>query len=705
MKNVSVVGLSKSAKRTRKVVSIIAVLALLAALLPVVPAWAAANLSVTPSPSNAGAEVDYAFSVTLSDTDVIPVSQVAGKNVVVTFPSGFEIKTAGVALPVTVTVDSTPYYAQVIPTVSADKLSAAFVVPAALLPSSGNVGGFEVKGLRVKNAAVAGAQTVRLTFEGANKTVQANVTLVAGVYSVTIDQPAANAQVPAGSNVLFKGYVKDAAGNGVGGASVAVKQGSTSIGTGTTLSNGYYEVSITAPTTTSGNVTYTVEASKSVDGVSTSAQTSVTVSVVAGQPAKLDFSTPPSSLTKGQRAKFTVQLKDSYNNVATAGAGGVTVYLNAELTDASGKSLGGRFYDAESGGKEITSVTIAQGSSSADFWFEPVVSFVSTDGKTLTVSASAQGLTATTKSYSSVSTPTAPSGVTVNITPLATDASGAPVAGWPLKVVATLDQAADQDYTVQVNLKSDANPVDWATWDTAANLSFGAAGSKRSGDTIVIAKGKKELVFYVYTTVAAEGKTLAVEVKETSAAPVFSGSNTTSNFSKDLARSLSAGWNVLSTPLKLAGAGTMASLVGDADRIEIVYTFENGSFRQVDKNNEKLEPLKGYFVKMKQGATVSYYLTRATMVEDTVPTKRQLAAGWNLLGVGTLSNLNVEDILANVKDKYTAVVNPGAGNLATWSAVTPASARVEVKPGDAYWVYMAAPGEVTTLAVPQLISP
>jgi hypothetical protein len=52
-----VIGLSKSAKRTRKVLSIIAVLAMLAALLPAVPAWAADVSTVTISEPLAGSPV------------------------------------------------------------------------------------------------------------------------------------------------------------------------------------------------------------------------------------------------------------------------------------------------------------------------------------------------------------------------------------------------------------------------------------------------------------------------------------------------------------------------------------------------------------------------------------------------------------------------------------------------------------------------
>lgn len=68
----------------------------------------------------------------------------------------------------------------------------------------------------------------------------------------------------------------------------------------------------------------------------------------------------PLDVAPGTRASYTISRKDAYDNNTTTGA--ITVYLTAS-------GLGGSFYNASSGGSVITSVAIADGQSSASFWF------------------------------------------------------------------------------------------------------------------------------------------------------------------------------------------------------------------------------------------------------------------------------------------------------------------------------------------------
>ncbi|MBI2099385.1 hypothetical protein HYT45_03180 [Candidatus Uhrbacteria bacterium] len=70
----------------------------------------------------------------------------------------------------------------------------------------------------------------------------------------------------------------------------------------------------------------------------------------------------PGNMTAGTRLGYTVTRKDQFGNLVTSGA--TTVYL---YSNASGSS--DKFYDASSGGNIITSTTIANGSSTANFWY------------------------------------------------------------------------------------------------------------------------------------------------------------------------------------------------------------------------------------------------------------------------------------------------------------------------------------------------
>ncbi|MGA1379803.1 MAG: beta strand repeat-containing protein, partial [Chitinophagaceae bacterium] len=73
----------------------------------------------------------------------------------------------------------------------------------------------------------------------------------------------------------------------------------------------------------------------------------------------------PTDVIAGDRAPYTVTRKDAYNNLAVAG--NETVYISANNT-------GAKFFDAATGGNEITSVQIAAGQSSANFWFRDTIS-------------------------------------------------------------------------------------------------------------------------------------------------------------------------------------------------------------------------------------------------------------------------------------------------------------------------------------------
>lgn len=683
----SVMGLSKSSKRTRKVVSIIAVLALLAALLPVVPAWAAETLTISPDKSSAGATVEYTVTASGLSLTVADVTYNDPCAMEVSFPSGSTLQT-NTAVPVVVTVGTTDYYAQVIPIINGT--SYQLTVPAAALPSSGTVTAVRISGLKVTNPNITSGE-VKLTFKKPepDKELKATLTLVKGVASIKVDKPTAGEEFGIGKSILVSGYVKDVGDQPVGGANVTINGESA----GLTLSTGYFEKTITAPSRAMDSWKITIVASKTIDGVETSTTQEVTVKIVS-EPTKLNFASPPSALTKGVRAKLTVQLLDANNEPAKPKNSPVNVVLSA--VDAS-NNLAGRFYDELTGGKEITSITIGTTSTSAAVYLEPIVT------GTITVRAQASGLTAASFQANVAA---APSKATLTLTPTLIQ-DGSPVAGWPIKAVVTLDQPAGQDEPVTIAV---SGVTDYKI-KSSPELKYYTDLTSISNDTITVGAGKTEATFYILTN----GNTAvgsAVTVNVTVAG--LSDSKTTANLVKyvqpPLERILNAGWNVLSTPLELAGDGNLASLVGGADRFEVAYTYDPSTPEKwVQVTSQKLEVMKGYFVKMKQAGTALYTFKKATSPTQAMPKTAELKAGWNLLGVSVQpgDTKTVADILANVKDKYSAVVNPGKslGNKADWKAVTPTSASdagSRVYAGDAYWVYMTEDGVVAGLAVPEI---
>ncbi|MDD5477349.1 MAG: hypothetical protein PHG87_03995 [Candidatus Omnitrophica bacterium] len=72
----------------------------------------------------------------------------------------------------------------------------------------------------------------------------------------------------------------------------------------------------------------------------------------------------PAAIDAGTRAAYIVTLADARNNNVNAGSGGQVIYLFTTSASANAK-----FYNAASGGKAITSVTIPSGSSLASAWY------------------------------------------------------------------------------------------------------------------------------------------------------------------------------------------------------------------------------------------------------------------------------------------------------------------------------------------------
>ncbi|HTW96221.1 MAG TPA: GC-type dockerin domain-anchored protein [Candidatus Methylomirabilis sp.] len=81
----------------------------------------------------------------------------------------------------------------------------------------------------------------------------------------------------------------------------------------------------------------------------------------AGVPKQLILN-DPGDMTAGAKLGYTVTRKDQYGNITAYG--NTTVYLYSNSTGAHKD-----FFDAASGGNIITSVTISNGNTSADFWY------------------------------------------------------------------------------------------------------------------------------------------------------------------------------------------------------------------------------------------------------------------------------------------------------------------------------------------------
>ncbi len=130
---------------------------------------------------------------------------------------------------------------------------------------------------------------------------------------------------------------------------------SVSIGAGTSTKEfWYYDDKVASVTVTASDSTPTPDGLTGIDDATD------TIAVTIG-PVDAFFLNNPGDMTAGNRLGYVVTRKDAYGNLVTSGA--QTVYL---YSDSTGNKA---FYDVASGGSPTASITIADGTSTASFWY------------------------------------------------------------------------------------------------------------------------------------------------------------------------------------------------------------------------------------------------------------------------------------------------------------------------------------------------
>jgi hypothetical protein len=656
----------------RAAAGLLAVMLAFCLVLGSVPFAAEAAAALTVAADNYTASQDALYTVTASGFDSsFTVDKVVydGGGIAVAFDSGFTVSSSQEAVGVTFTINGQNYYYQVIPTVSSS--TATIGIPGGVLPAEGAVSQIKIAGIKVKNPNAGGNYAVTMAFTSTKLTgvtVRGGVTIQDALGSVTVEVDNSNPQ--AGASVTVRGKVTNAATDGVGNKTVDIYLGDQRVATATTSDfssdRGEYSATITAPTAVG---TYTIKAV--CEGIESEP---ATLTVDPADPVQLKFVDQQGKVidvmtaAKDQVVDLAIQLQDQYGNPVNA-SDAITVNLAAQQNGV----LAGRFY-IDGNNNEIYSVTINSDSNRTTFDFKPIL------GGDINVTAKATGLTAAVLTVTATEA-VKPSKVTLSMPTQA--AAGSTVTG-----VLALDQIADQDYpfTITAELTGTDGEVMDDVDVTPSSPTISQNGTEATFTLTPPAAGTLKVT--VTGDFNAEATTQVIAA--------MSGFD----------RKLSAGWNILATPLELAGDGNLAFLLGtDAGKVLTAYTYDNGQWVQV--TNQKLEPLKGYLVKMAYGGTAQFSFKYATSPSEIIPKSRALVAGWNLVGVSKARDevLTVANILANVAGKYTTVVNPGLGNTEEWSACTPESAREKnVEDGDAYWVYMTQPGTINALAVPNLVA-
>jgi len=148
---------------------------------------------------------------------------------------------------------------------------------------------------------------------------------------------------------------------------------------------------------------------------------------------------------------------------------------------------------------------------------------------------------------------------------------------------------------------------------------------------------------------------------------------------------LSTGWNTLSTPAKLIStADSVDELVPTG--LSLAYWYdafnEDGPIWRSAVTRQLL-PCDAVYIKMVSTQTVLFQIDGTATY---VPSK-DLAAGWNLIGLADLADMQEEDAIASVYGSYAQLVSPSM-NTAEWIFVTEGTPAFDMVVGEGYWIFM-----------------
>lgn len=219
----------------------------------------------------------------------------------------------------------------------------------------------------------------------------------------------------------------------------------------------------------------------------------------------------------------------------------------------------------------------------------------------------------------------------------------------------------------------------------------------------------------------AEGD-MSIKAEEASTTPVLLSSGSVALKVKAAAyfwREYPAGWNILSTPVKLDPAyASLQNIVGSGEIIEQAYAwdaadkkwlqiYEDGGLWRIQQGNNVntssdstpgedpeyiMQPMQAIYVKMDGGGEARYYPYRNPSGPYTLTMKN----GWNLIGpsldVRNDYGMAADQVLATINGSYTQVISPGFGYQDAWVYI-PGYGYYDnyqtMYAGFGYWIYMA----------------
>ncbi|MEW6183458.1 MAG: hypothetical protein AB1500_09845 [Bacillota bacterium] len=442
-----------------------------------------------------------------------------------------------------------------------------------------------------------------------------------------------------------------------------------------------------------------------------------------------------------------VRIGDSVNNCNLAP---IKVDLKAFQNIGGAEVIAGRFYsnprDCSAQASQIDHTYIAPGADGVSVWFHPDSEYKGN----INIRASSI-INDVHKLYQLCDIEVNCIGIKVEPSVKVPCTDGSPRAGWLVKV-SVFHKYPTQKMRVELLDPKTRLPVNWATWDTEGVVEFEHKGRFTSGDTYVHPNVSYDIYksdIYIYTNRTVEGKLLLVKLvnEERNAygeallhQNPFCSPVEMNRFVKEDT------WQVISTPKKLAGAGTMCSLVGSNYTDALTYDEKNKTWNAV--TTQQLDPLHAYFIKTKQNPDGDYFLAkyifdRTDHPGGTIPPTRDLPQGWSLVGTSLdrgqweyiewypwdeySQPSSLYKMLGTTCDQCKKVYNPG-GLPDNWTPAYPVNDLGNLAPfvaadiipdqtwylddkyytvfnGDGYWLYLTQPATLVAETQLELVDP
>ncbi|MBU2523252.1 MAG: hypothetical protein KKE23_03105, partial [Nanoarchaeota archaeon] len=202
--------------------------------------------------------------------------------------------------------------------------------------------------------------------------------------------------------------------------------------------------------------------------------------------------------------------------------------------------------------------------------------------------------------------------------------------------------------------------------------------------------------FYNLTLYAVDNTSIRTEVKST--LDVYS--KWTNQYD------LVSGFNLISIPVIPDNTSVRAvfqGLVGNSTvemNLTEIYTYQNNKWLvfyadenipRGDSGFDAIEPGKGYWVKMRNASAINISGTNtiiSTITPGGIVPVVDLTAGWNLIGVHSLTDVDGNNYLGGISGKYTSLLE--CDNLGNTNQIQPIAlgAGPRLEPNKGYWIYM-----------------